>query len=154
MKESEREWYPKYGTSESDVNLELLHVPRHESEDQDCPVVLKVGLMVGLLIFWAFVFLESFVIFILASNVKLWPWAFIRRFEERLFSCFEFWPLSNSVVWRLWFSSSSNVCSTRPWVDLEQALWAILSVLPALQLPSTHLVVDQDYVSKKAREKG
>ena len=73
------------------MQLNLLHVPRHESEDQDITVVLKVGIIVGLLIFWAFVFvfLECFVIFILASNVKLWPWAFIRTFEERLFSCFE-----------------------------------------------------------------
>ena len=81
----------KYDKSESDMNIKLLHAPRHESEDHDITVVLKDGLVVGLLICWSFVFvfLECFVIFILASNVKLWPWALIRTFEERLFSCFE-----------------------------------------------------------------
>ena len=111
--------------------------------------------MVGLLICWAFVFvfLESFVIFILASNVKLCPWDFIRRFE-RPFPWFEFWPLSNSVVCWLFPGvkcPSSNGCSTRLWVDVEHVLWAILSVPLDLQLPSTHLVENQDYVSKNQK---
>ena len=52
-----------------------MYVPRHESDDQDFGVVLEVGFVVGLLIFWPFVFifLESFVVFILASKVKLLP---------------------------------------------------------------------------------
>lgn len=63
----------KYDKSESDMNIKLLHAPRHESEDHDITVVLNDGLVVGLLICWSFVFvfLECFVIFILASNVKL-----------------------------------------------------------------------------------
>ena len=71
-----------------------MYVPRHESDDQDFGVVLEVGFIVGLLICWVlvFIFLESFVVFILASKVELLPPSFMRKFVERLF-----FP-SNSIV--------------------------------------------------------
>ena len=49
-----------------------MYIPRHESEDQG----FVIGFVVGLLLFWSslfIMFLESFVMFTLASKVKFWP---------------------------------------------------------------------------------
>ena len=138
----------KVKTKRKAIVRRTMYVPRHESDDQDFGVVLEVGFIVGLLICWVFVliFLESFVVFILASKVELLPPSFMRKFVERLF-----FP-SNSIVvlnlgpvfpelkpswWGCW--STSNV-SRLGLSDVEQSEWAILSLLFDLQLPSTHLV--------------
>ena len=108
-----------------------MYIPRHESEDQG----FVIGFVVGLLLFWSslfIMFLESFVMFTLASKVKFWPWAFLRTFAERLFSSCDLTPLSSRGFW-----STSNV--SRLGLDVVQAKWAILSELFALQLPLTHL---------------